>query len=230
LDAQHGCDVAGRVHYALADFSKAMLHRAKARLIKEGFGGQVEAYEWDAADAGALPPLSPDLVRCNELFSDLPADAYARIGERLMEAKYDGKMKLHLLPAGWGELDDLERKLMLALPQGYVLPFNRAARGTLLALARSLNPGGRMDVFDYGFYRAADFDLPPQMWNDTIVREFNGQWTADLNFLYLSTALAAEGWSARVQPQEDYVKRWLAHGAGIGGKKGPRIGLWQRAG
>ncbi len=209
LDGKSGTDIAGRIHYTLLDFSQPMLKKAKARLEKEGFGSQIDTHEWDASgDEPPLPFASHDLVRCNELLSDLPAQAYARMGEQLMEARYDEKMNPHLLPAEWQALNDLERKLVLALPPKYILPINRAALQAALALAASLNAGGKLDVFDYGFYLAADFDLPPQMWNDTIVREFNGQWTADLNFLYLSAALAAEGWSTRVEPQEDYAKRW----------------------
>jgi SAM-dependent MidA family methyltransferase len=215
LDEKSGTDIAARTHYTLLDFSQPMLKKAKAGLEKGGFGSQIEAYEWDATgDEPPLPYASHDLIRCNELLSDLPSNAYARVGEQLMEARYDEKMKPHLVLGEWQGLNDLERKLMLALPEKYILPINRTALQAALALAGSLNAGGKLDVFDYGFYLAADFDLPPKMWNDTLVREFNGQWTVDLNFLYLSAAMAAEGLNSRVELQEEYASAWKGKNEG----------------
>ncbi len=209
LDKVHKADVAGQVHYTLCDFSTPMLEKAYANLSKAGFGHQSDIRAWDATDADALPILSADLIRCNELFSDLPAAAYLRKGDQLQEARFDDELKLHPHQADWQDLDDLERKLLYALPEGYVLPFNRLARDALFALMQNLNPGAKLDVFDYGFYKSDDFSIPADIWNDTLVREYNSQWTVDLNFLYLSVAMAHEGFSAHIQFQEEYVKRFL---------------------
>ncbi|VVB56484.1 Putative S-adenosyl-L-methionine-dependent methyltransferase [uncultured archaeon] len=223
LDKAQGTDIHSRVHYTLCDFSKPMLDKAKTRLEKEGFAHQIDTREWDASDADSLPLFGADFIRCNELFSDLPADAYMRKGEQLLQARFDDKMGLHPAPADWAELDDFERKLLFALPESYVLPFNRLARDSLFALVQNLHPHGKLDVFDYGFYRADDFSIPSEIWNQTLVREFNTQWTVDLNFLYLSAALSSEGHFARVEGQEDYVNHWLAENAGA--KPHPSSGL-----
>lgn len=211
LDKKHGTDIANRVHYVLSDFSAPLLSKAAERLKKQGLGLLAETFLWDASQGNPLPAKSYDLIRCNELLSDLPADAYMRQENNIMEAKYDKGMKLHLMKIEWEELDDLEQKLMQALPQGYIVPINRAALKALSLMAKALGKNGRIDAFDYGFYKKEDFEMPAKIWNETIVREFAGQWTVDLNFIYLAAALAMDGLRAKVQMQQEYVNRWIAH-------------------
>lgn len=227
LDQKHGTELGSQVHYVLADFSPTLLQKARSRLEKGGFGPQIETREWDATDADAAPMLQADLIRCNELFSDLPADAYVRKGELALEVDYDDRLKPQARPADWAKLDDLERKLLLALPPEYVLPFNHMALQAAGALAQNLKKEGRMNIFDYGFYQARDFDLPPEVWNSTLVREYHGQWTVDLNFLYMSVGLKQEGYETCVQPQEEFVKQWIGEGEAGRKKDG---GAQKRAG
>jgi hypothetical protein len=86
-------------------------------------------------------------------------------------------------------------------------------------MAKALGKHGRIDAFDYGFYKKEDFEMPAKIWNETIVREFAGQWTVDLNFIYLAAALAMDGLRAKVQMQQEYVNRWIAHSSKEGERK-----------
>jgi SAM-dependent MidA family methyltransferase len=215
LDKASGSDLASRVHYTLADFSEPMLKKAHARLEQAGFKGQIHSLEWNAGDEDSDPFgfSTYQLVRCNELFCDLPTDAFMQKEGELLSVLFDAQLKPHLVPAQGDELDETARKLLLALPQNYILPINSSALAAIQKLAERVDPKGVFDIFDYGFYQAHDFALPPEIWNDNVVREYNSQWTADVNFLYLSISLAQEGYAPFVQPQEAYVRTQLGEGA-----------------
>ena len=217
-DDENGTQISSMLSYTLADFSKPLLQKAKDRLAREGFVSQVKIMEWDAThpstpmhvDAADSEPafsnLSFDLIRCNELFCDLPADVYVRTGEELFTLHYDQHLQPHQVPVPWEALEQPDAEMMRALPEDYHLPVNRTSRNALLYLSNHLTDEGRFDVFDYGFYRAEDFDIPSEMWNLSLVREYNSQWTVDVNFLYLSASLTNAGFKTRVEPQEEYAE------------------------
>ncbi len=205
-DREHGTQFSSMLRYTLADFSIPMLEKAKTRLAREGFGGQIEILEWDATHPTEFSNSSFDLIRCNELFSDLPADVYVRSGEDLFSVNYDSDLQPQQVPLPWEALSRSEADLVRALPADYHLPINRAAKNAILFLSHHLAPEGRFDIFDYGFYRAEDFVIPADMWNLSLVREFNSQWTVDLNFLYLSASLAEAKFRTRVEPQAEYAE------------------------
>jgi len=213
LDKSSKTDIASRVHYTLADFSETMMKKAFARLESAGFKGQIHSVTWDASDPESDPFgfSTFQLIRCNELFDDLPADAFVQQDGEIHSVLFDGNLKPHIQPAQTDELDEVARKLLLVLPQNYIMPFNQSALDSIDKLLERLDPRGMFDIFDYGFYRADDFALPPEMWNLNVIREYNSQWTVDLNFLYLSIQLAQEDHSVLVEPQADYVKSLMGN-------------------
>ncbi len=217
-DRENGTQISSMLRYTLADFSKPMLQKAKARLASEGFASQIEILEWDAAHPNKLnensesvfPNISFDLIRCNELFCDLPADVFVRSGEDLSTVHYDNHLQPHTVPVPWEALERPEQEMMRALPEDYHLPVSRTARNALLFLSHHLADEGRVDIFDYGFYRAEDFVMPAEIWNLSLVREYNSQWTVDVNFLYLSASLTNAGFKTRVEPQAEYAELYRA--------------------
>jgi len=215
IDKTKKTDLASRVHYTLADFSKTMLKKARSKIESCGFMGQIHSLEWDAGNASSnqFGFSTYHLIRCNELFSDLPADAFMQKGGEIFSVLFDEHLKPNFVPAKEEELDETARKLLLALPQEYILPINLPALQAIQTLAERADSRGVVDIFDYGFYRAEDFSIPAQMWNDSVVREYHSQWTADLNFLYLSICLGQEGYSPLVQPQADYVRSQMGDNA-----------------
>ncbi|MFH1095509.1 MAG: SAM-dependent methyltransferase [Candidatus Micrarchaeota archaeon] len=210
-DEKNGTDVFSRTHYLLADFSKTMLEKAEDSLRKAGFSKSVSFCEYDAG----LPVPDPAIgnrkfeqIRCNELFSDLPADMGVNRNGKSVPVYYDQKMaaRVQETPGGLGVL---EEALLGKMPAGYFIPFNKTAARSIINLHGHLAHGGHMDIFDYGFYRREDFDLPEAIWNDTVVREYGGQWTVDLDFLYLACALAEKGIKNEVEEQKEYAQKWM---------------------
>ncbi len=222
-DEKCGADIFSRTHYTLADFSPAMLKKAQDSMAKAGFLKNSSLCEYDAGAPIPEPALSDqmfDLIRCNELFSDLPAEMGVRRNARTGLVYYDEKMaarvemkaKERRPDSGLGEM---EESLLSHMPANYFIPFNKTAARSILNLRERLARHGRMDIFDYGFYRREDFDLPPSIWNDTIVREYGGQWTVDLNFIYLACALAEKGARSAVEEQKEYAQRFAGGPLGL---------------
>ena len=226
-DEDNDSSILPLVRYTLADFSHSMLERAKKTIEKCGFAAQVDKVEWDAShpykelnssrkhrsdspNTSIGSSSSFDLIRCNELLCDLPADVYCRHGDEVCTIHYGADLSPVEIPMPWENLSRFEADLIRAMPSDYRLPLNRTAKDALMFLSRHLSPEGLLDVFDYGFYRADDFAIPPDMWNLSLVREYNSQWTVDVNFLYLSASLAQAAFRTRVEPQAAYADIYRA--------------------
>jgi SAM-dependent MidA family methyltransferase len=178
----------GRMRYNLFDISEKMIADAKENLSKHA--GICEFCVFDAAQE--LPSAPFDYCRINELLSDLPAEIYARKGRGVPTSNVFVQTFL-------SRMDDGRR-----------IPFSFVAEKFLASLCACGKAGFRADIFDYGFYTADDiFSMPVEEWNRLVAREYGGQITVDLNFLQLSSALAAQGLSARVEPQKSYCERVL---------------------
>lgn len=215
LDSQNSTNILSKISYTLADFSKPVLE--KARKFNEKFENYcaLSTFTFDASlqtctNCGELSDKNQnlgtyDLIRCNELFSDVPADLFVHSDEVVYEVYLDDKMSAQLKSTD--DLDELELKLLYSLPQNYFIPINRIAANTISFLTNHLSPSGYMDIFDYGFYYERDFVIPPDMWNMSIVREYNTQWTVDLNFIYLASTLSALEKSATVESQKEFVQK-----------------------
>lgn len=207
-----------KISYTLADFSKPILESAFLQASKFGDFCQIEKLEFDACTSQVLPKKF-DFIRCNELFSDLPAKLYVNCDGEVSEVLFDNEMKACLAPAPG--LDELELKLLSALPKNYFIPINRTAANSILSMSSSLSNGGIMRIFDYGFYNSQDFEIPSDMWNLSIVREYGSQWTVDLNFLYLAAFLSSQGLQTDVQKQKDYAQnaigKKLSHASVLSG-------------
>ena len=177
-----------RVRYHLFDISEKMIADAKENLAKHE--SICEFHQFDAVQA--LPSLPFDYCRINELLSDLPAEIYARKG------------------AGVPTSNVFVQKFLSRIESGRQIPFSFVAEKFLLALCGCGKAGFRADIFDYGFYTADDiFSMDIGEWNRLVSREYGGQVTVDLNFLQLSSALAAQGMASQVEPQKSYCERVL---------------------
>jgi hypothetical protein len=155
-------------------------------------------------DAARQMPSEPfDYCRMNELLSDLPAELHSRKGASVPS-------------------HTMVRSFLLRVDDGREIPFCFAAEKFLLSLCRKGKAGFRIDVFDYGFYKAEDvFLLPREEWNRLVARKYGKQITVDLNFLQLSAALSSDGFSARVEGQKEYCERVLEKKLRLShGKKG----------
>jgi len=219
-DHRNKTDISERIAYTLADFSENMLANAEKKLSGAGFPN-VETQIFDAAKAQIPDGISDSefsQIYCNELFSDLPADVFVREGEKIYEVKYNDKMEDQ---EAQGVLNDvLGMALLNSLPKDYYLPINSIAAKSANAIAGLLSERGAFDIFDYGFYSAEYFAIPPHMWNKGVVREYGTQWTVDLNFIYMSASLNSQGFKASVEPQKDFAEK--AFGEKLSLSEGPK--------
>ena len=185
-----------RTRYHLLDISEKMIGDARKSLAKHE--SKCEFHKFDASVE--LPSMPFDYCRINELLSDLPAEIYMRKNGGIFTS--DGKAVPHPPLFAAKFLERIERERLI--------PFSYVAQDFLIALCKCGKPGFRADIFDYGFYTAEDiFLLPLDEWNRLVVREYGTQITVDLNFLQLSSAILAQGFSTHVEMQKDYCERAL---------------------
>ncbi|GEM_PF-1647872 len=208
-DKANKTDLSERITYCLADFSSNLLQKAEKNMAGAGFAS-TESHIFDAAKAEfpiGMAGVEFNGIYCNELFSDLPSDVFMRDGMKIYAVNYSDKMEADL---GAGQpADELALALLESLPQQYYLPINSIAANSAKKIAGLLAKNGCFDIFDYGFYFAEDFSIPPQMWNPAIVREYGSQWTVDLNFIYMTAVLASCGFAAKTQAQKDFAENSL---------------------
>lgn len=210
LDKEEASDISSVLKYTLADFSDPMLERASATLAKTKTTASVQSMQLDASNLPALKSrLSGrafDLIRINELFSDLPTDVFVYGKDGPQHVLFNEKMDTRMEPIAPGQLLDWEIQLLTKLPEERFIPINTRAAAAMSQFAAHLTPGGWVDIFDYGFYFEDDFVLPAPIWNPTLVREFGGQWTVDLNFIHAALSLRQAGYKPFVGRQQEYVE------------------------
>jgi SAM-dependent MidA family methyltransferase len=194
-----------KIDYTLADISEKMLFAAEKRLQKGGFAAKT--IHSDATKV-EFAHSSFDYVRLQELLTDLPSSIFVLCEGRVFEVAY-GK------DGGASGLCFVDEKtsafvepVLSRLGENYFVPFNFAACELVVKLYDAIAPGGYVDIFDYGFANADDL-LPYDMWNQSIVREYGGQLTVDLNIPLLLSFAKSAGFEADVQLQKEYVERVL---------------------
>lgn len=189
-----------RLSYFLCDLSEELIRKAEADL--EAFG--VEGIVCDAT--GKLPFLKgASHIRSNEMYDDLPAKIYVRYGKELSEVLMDGRQKKEYLPAA--NAPSAIRKFMQLMPEGYETPINIGAEKHMRTCLSSLKRGGYADFLDYGFASVQEMrEMPSDMFNNSLVREFNTQLTIDVNFAHLADAARDTGATAEIVPQKQYAE------------------------
>jgi len=194
-----------KLEYVLHDISPKMLEAAGENL-KE-FGGMVRFEEFDAVK-DSIEGMA-DYIRINELLSDLPAEVYVQDGKgNVRKVEFGEKGKIIGLKNAQGGEREIAEAVLSHFPVGYYVPLNYSAGEFLLKASEALERKGYMDIFDYGFAAPQDL-LPADMWNASIVREYGGQVTVDLNFPYLSAIVKSGGFESQVELQKGYVERIL---------------------
>lgn len=188
-------EVAERTTYVLWDFSGKGVGLAAGKL--EGFGCETvvaPAWEWKKM-------RNATCVKCNELLDDLPARMLVRRGARVMEIMREGA---EFLEAEARAEPDIHL-FMEGMPEGYWVPVPEIGLECVAGWRKRLNEGGWIDIFDYGFADAEEMlALPRNVWNSSVWREFSGQVTADVNFMFLKRFAGG-----RIEAQKDYVERAL---------------------
>ncbi len=215
LDKKNSTTLCSRLTYTFADFSKPVLMRATKLNSKYNHNAKFKTVLIDASSSNKIFSQklhSYDLIRCNELFSDVSANLYCNKSGDLFNVFLSTNMKPKLSKVNSSDLGVLETQIMNLLPHELFIPLNTKSADSILHLCSKLKTNGVIDIFDYGFYFKKDFDIPLQMWNDSIVRKYASQWTVDLNFIYLCTYLLYlnPNLKTNVQLQKNYVQSVFA--------------------
>lgn len=183
--------------YRFCDFSDELVKHAVKRA--DAFGFNADGIVYDAIEE---PKFLRDAnyVLANELYDDLPAKLLVREDNKIMEIFVEDDKK-ELVPF---EGDDELVQYMMEMPEKYWIPLNVSAKNHLSYCSKGLAPGGYIDIFDYGFRPEEIKEMPAEMWNNSIIREFEWQITTDVNFDFIS-----KGLNAHVETQLEFVERAL---------------------
>jgi len=184
-----------KIIYHACDFSQKLVDNAVNRGDSFGFNVDGIVYE-------GVPKFvkNADYILSNEFYDDLPAKILSNDTGEVKELYLEDGVNV-LRKFEDGEIEKYIKKM----PEGYLIPVNADAREHLLKCVEGLNAGGYIDIFDYGFTSVSDIkEMPPEMWNNSIHREFGGQITTDVNFDFIS-----KGINAKTEPQKKFVENIL---------------------
>ncbi len=184
-----------RIIYHLCDLSQKLVDNAVKRGDSFGFNVDGIVYE-------GLPRFvkNADYIMANEFYDDLPAKILSNYSVEVKELYLEDGVDV-LKKFQNGEIEKYIKKM----PEGYLVPVNVIAREHLRKCIGALADNGYIDVFDYGFTSVSDMkEMPVEMWNNSIHREFGGQITVDVNFDFISHGLNAE-----MEPQKKFVEKVL---------------------
>ncbi len=192
-----------RLSYFLCDLSEELVQKAKKEMTRDGFAVE-------GIICNALGPLkflkNASYIRSNEMYDDLPAKIFVKSEDgknTIYEVLMDEKMEKEYAPYRNKKI----KQFMEKMPEGYEIPINYGAQAHLEKCVSRLKPSGYVDIFDYGFGTVEEITAyPAEIWNNSIVREFNSQLTIDVNFIHLAHGL---GSMQKIQPQKQYAERAL---------------------
>lgn len=190
-----------RLHYSICDISEELVKKAETEMNRSGF-------EVEGIVCNALGPLSflkgASYMRSNEMYDDLPAKIFLKSENgKICEVLMNERMEKEYAPSREKNI----RKIMEEMPEGYEIPINYGARKHLEKCVSGLKKNGYVDIFDYGFGTVGEIaEFPKEIWNNSIVREFNSQLTVDVNFIHLTHGLGSR---QIIQPQKGYAEKAL---------------------
>ncbi|MBD3398443.1 hypothetical protein GF412_04430 [Candidatus Micrarchaeota archaeon] len=188
--------VAKRVSYVLWDISKKMLDGAMEKL----HGHPVECICESAENLSGMKEAF--WVRGNEILDDIPARVFLKKGEKIYEVGWNnGEFAAWEEPGAPAEV----KERMQEAPEGYWVPVNLRAKNIVERWRERVVQGGGISVFEYGFYSNKEMvGTTPEIWNDSVVREYGGQYTVDVDFGWLERRCGGN-----VERQDDFVRRSL---------------------
>ncbi len=188
-----GEKLAEKTVYHFCDFSDKIVKNATKRA--DAFGFNADGIIHDAAKEQPKFLKEADYILANELYDDLPAKLLARDGKKIMELDIEDEGK-KLVPF---EGEDEIVAYMEKMPERYYIPVNIIAKNQLDFCSKRLSSYGYIDIFDYGFRNIDEIkEIPVELWNNSIIREFGGQVTTDVNFHFIS--------DKKAEPQLEFVE------------------------
>jgi len=184
--------LAEKTIYHFCDFSDELVKYAVKRA--DAFGFNADGIVYDAVEEPKFL-READYVFANELYDDLPAKLLVRDGKKIMEVAIENEEKKLVDFEGEDEIVNY----MMKMPEKYHIPVNIAAKKHLDYCSKRSR---YVDIFDYGFRNVSEIkEMPAEMWNNSVVREFEKQITVDVNFDFIS--------KGKTETQLEFVERVL---------------------
>ena len=188
--------VGKRIAYMLWDVSAKMLEEAQENLKEFS----VESVCAPAEDCAKMKEAF--WVRANELLDDVPARVFMRKGKKIYEV---GENNGEIAVAEESTPPKIAAERMKGAPELYWIPVNLRAIGIVEEWKKKLREGGGISIFEYGFYGEGEItELPPEIWNESVVREYGGQPTVDIDFGFMGRRCGG-----KVEHQDEFVQRIL---------------------
>ncbi len=187
-------EVGKRIAYTLWDVSAKMLEEAQSNLKEFS----VEAVCAPAEECAKMKTAF--WVRANELLDDVPARVFMRKGKKIYEV---GENNGEIAVAEEGKPPKIALERMRGAPELYWIPVNLRAIEIVEEWKKKLRIGGGISIFEYGFYGEEEItEMPPEIWNESVVRKYGGQPTVDVDFGFMEKKCGG-----KVEHQDEFVQR-----------------------
>ena len=187
--------IAKNVTYVLWDVSSKLLDEAEEKLGNFA----IEKVHAQAEETSKMK--NAFWIRGNEILDDIPARVFLRKGEKVYEVGINN-----------GEWCATEQstapkavlEYMQKMPQEYWIPINLRAAKLIGSWKEQLQKGGKISMLDYGFANPAEIEEPPEIWNDSVIRKYGGEYTVDVNFDFLLKKAGGQ-----LETQDEFVNAKL---------------------
>ncbi len=191
------------INYFLCDIAFRVERGVRERLKK------FNVFEVEADTTESLSFMKrPAYVRSNEMYDDLPARVFVRRGDEVYEVYYDDGLHCEYVLA-----DRLDRHIasrMLKMPDSYHIPVNIECAKNMKRVVDRLPKYAYFDFYDYGFSSVDEIGkIPVEAWNAQIIREYGGQLTIDVNFMFLRDEAKRMKMHYVCEGQQHYAERIL---------------------
>ena len=187
--------ISKEVTYVLWDMSNKLLDEAEDKL--RNFA--VEKVHARAEETSKMKDAF--WIRGNEILDDVPARVFLRKKEKVYEiGGNNGEWCAEEAPAA----PKAVREYMRKMPEEYWIPLNLHAAKLIESWEKQMRKGGRISMLDYGFAELGEIKEPLEIWNDSVIRKYGGEYTVDVNFDFLLKQTGGQ-----VEPQGDFVNAKL---------------------
>ncbi len=187
--------IAKNITYLLWDLSGKLLDGAEEKL--KGFS--VEKIRARAEETEKMKTAF--WIRGNEILDDIPSRVFFRKSRKIYEiginnGSFCGEEKTGVPK----EVVDY----IANARENYWIPVNLRAENILKKWKNKLMNGGQISVLDYGFNSLSEIKEPPEIWNDSVIRKYGGEYTVDVNFDFLLNTCGG-----KLETQDKFVNKNL---------------------
>ncbi len=187
--------IAKNVTYVLWDMSKKLLDLAEEKLGDFA----VEKVHAQAEETSLMKDAF--WVRGNEILDDIPARVFLRKKEKVYEV---GINNGEWCASEAAAAPKAVKEYMSKMPEEYWIPLNLRAAKLIEGWKQKVVGSGGISMLDYGFAEPEEIKEPAEIWNDSVIRKYGGEYTVDVNFGLLLEQVGGE-----LKTQDEFVNSAL---------------------